>query len=46
MVLEKIKQYLNWDKIVDVALILGIVYLSANDKDGWGWLVFLLLLKN
>ncbi len=25
-----------------VALIIGIVALSYNDKDGWGWLVFIL----
>jgi hypothetical protein len=40
------KDWINWDKAVDIALIAGIVYLAATDKDGWGWLVFLLLIKN
>ena len=39
------KERINWDKAVDVALILGIVYLAASDKDGWGWLLFFLLMK-
>lgn len=24
-----------------IILIIGIVYLAVNNKDGWGWLVFL-----
>jgi hypothetical protein len=40
------KPFWNWSKIIDVALILGIVILAALDKDGWGWLVFILLIKN
>ena len=44
--MSNLKGYINWDKVVDVVLIAGIIYLSSNDKDGWGWLVFLLLLKN
>jgi hypothetical protein len=40
------KPFWNWSKIVDVALILGIVFLAALGKDGWGWLVFILLIKN
>jgi hypothetical protein len=40
------KPFWNWSKIIDVALILGIVFLAALDKDGWGWLVFILLIKN
>jgi hypothetical protein len=44
--MNNIEKYLNWDKIVDVALIAGIIYLAGNDKDGWGWLMFLLILKN
>jgi hypothetical protein len=27
-----------------IALVLGIVYLAVNDKDGWGWLTFVLVL--
>ena len=26
-----------------IALVAGIVYLAMNEKDGWGWLVFVLL---
>jgi hypothetical protein len=40
------KPFWNWSKIIDVALILGIVFLAALGKDGWGWLVFILLIKN
>lgn len=39
------KDKIDWDKVVDVALILGIVYLAASNKDGWGWLLFFLLIK-
>lgn len=35
----------NWD-IFDLALVCGIVYLSATGKDGWGWLVFILIIRN
>jgi len=34
------------DCIVDVALVAGIVYLAATGKEGWGWLVFIFILKN
>lgn len=40
------KSFWNWSKIIDIALILGIVFLAAIDKDGWGWLVFILIIKN
>ena len=40
------KNWINWDKAVDIALIASVVYLAANDKDGWGWLIFLLFLKS
>lgn len=29
--------------IVQVALIIGIVYLAAQNLTGWGWLVFALI---
>lgn len=32
--------------IVDLAIIAGIVYLASQGKDGWGWLIFLFILKN
>lgn len=28
-----------------IALVLAIVYLASNDKDGWGWLIFILLIS-
>jgi hypothetical protein len=31
-------------KTFQIALVLGIITLSYFDKDGWGWLVFILLL--
>jgi hypothetical protein len=30
--------------IFRIALVLAIVYLSANEKEGWGWLIFILLI--
>lgn len=29
--------------IFRLALIAGAVYLAANDRDGWGWLIFVLV---
>jgi len=40
------KEYINWDKAVDIALIAGVVLLAMNDKEGWGWLLFFYILKN
>lgn len=34
------------EALVDVALIAGIIYLSANNKEGWGWLLLFLFIKN
>jgi hypothetical protein len=28
-----------------IALVSGIVYLASNNMDGWGWLVFILLIS-
>jgi hypothetical protein len=39
------KDKIDWSKVVDVALIIGIVYLAAEGKEGWGWLLFLLFMK-
>lgn len=36
----------NYSSLVDVALIAGIVYLASQGKDGWGWLLLILMLKN
>lgn len=40
------KTFWNWSKIIDLALIAGIVFLAAIDKDGWGWLTLVLIIKN
>lgn len=32
-------------RIFQLALLAGIIFLAANDYDGWGWLVFILLLS-
>jgi hypothetical protein len=40
------KSFWNWSRVVDLALIAGIVFLAANDKEGWGWLTFVLVIKN
>ena len=29
--------------IFRLALVAGIVYLASVDKEGWGWLIFILL---
>lgn len=29
--------------LLQIALVAGIVILSSNDMDGWGWLIFILL---
>lgn len=31
-------------RILQLALVGGIVFLAANGLDGWGWLVFILFL--
>jgi len=30
--------------ILQLALIIGIVYLASQGMDGWGWLVFALII--
>jgi hypothetical protein len=34
------------DRLFDMTCVAGIVYLAANGKDGWGWLIFLLIIKH
>lgn len=36
---------MNFNKLIDVALILGVVFLAYNRIDGWGWLIFILFLR-
>ena len=31
---------------IDIALVLGILYLISNGYDGWGWLICILILRN
>ena len=35
----------KWD-LLDLALVGGIVYLAANNLDGWGWLIFILFIRH
>ena len=35
----------DWD-YVDFIRVLGVIALSLNHVDGWGWLIFLLLIKH
>jgi hypothetical protein len=32
-------------RLFQIALVAAIVILIMNDKDGWGWLIFVLLLS-
>jgi hypothetical protein len=32
-------------RILQLALVGGIVYLAANGLEGWGWLVFILFIS-
>lgn len=40
----KFNDLMSWG--FDILTVLGIVFLAYNGKDGWGWLVFLLILKH
>jgi hypothetical protein len=31
-------------RMLQIALVGGIVYLASNGLDGWGWLVFILFI--
>lgn len=37
---------INWNKIIDICLIAGVVILALNGADGWGWLILVLIIKN
>lgn len=47
MDIDKVKDivYVVMNKGVDLALIASIVYLASNGMEGWGWLVFVLAIK-
>lgn len=47
MDIDKVKDviYVVMDKLVDIALIGGMVYMASNGVDGWGWLVLVLIIK-
>lgn len=32
--------------LLQIVLIIGIILLTLNDKDGWGWLIFILVFMN
>ena len=36
----------KYDTLIDLALIIGVVVLASNDKEGWGWLIFILAIRN
>lgn len=40
-----VKKNNNLD-LVDIALIIGTVILASNNTEGWGWLVFILIIRN
>lgn len=44
--MNKFLEKLTWSDTFDFLLICGIVFLSYHGKDGWGWLVFILILKH
>lgn len=43
---RKKSRFLKWSKITNIVLLIGIVTLAALDKDGWGWLLFIYMIKN
>jgi hypothetical protein len=47
MDIDKVKDivYVVMDKLVDIALIASIAYLATEGKEGWGWLILVLLIK-
>lgn len=38
------KKNFDFVNLFRIALVFGIVYLAVNNKDGWGWLTFILIL--
>jgi hypothetical protein len=44
--MNKFINNISWERVIDIVLIAAICFLSYNDKDGWGWLILLLILKN
>jgi len=36
---------IEWDKLLQISIVLSIAFLMYNGIDGWGWLVFLLLIS-
>lgn len=35
---------IDYKKLFQIALVAGICFLSYNQCDGWGWLIFILLI--
>ena len=36
---------INWNRMLQISLVFGIVYLASNRLEGWGWLVFILFVS-
>jgi hypothetical protein len=34
----------DWREVLRIVMVIGIVYLMLHGKDGWGWLIFALIL--
>lgn len=41
---NNMKRPISFEQFLQVLLVLGIVFLAYNDKDGWGWLMLALCL--
>lgn len=44
--MDKVKFDAIMSSAFDILAVMGIVFLAYNGKDGWGWLIFLLILKH
>jgi hypothetical protein len=40
------KNNLTWSDLTDILMLASIVFLAYHDKDGWGWLIFIMILKH
>jgi len=34
----------KFKRLFQIALVLGVVILAMNDKEGWGWLIFVMII--
>jgi hypothetical protein len=42
--MKQIINNIQYRRILQLALLAGSVFLAYNGKDGWGWLMFFLLI--